>query len=666
MIRFLQSILISFVLVMQAVSGESVTAGDGFMEQAPLVEHESNRWRALPSEADTAINVRLDGVDHLNQPAHSVHWNYNLPGAGQPPVPHPVGIILDLGGLDGSDFDHLVFWIRGDAASGFEPQLELQFRRPEPGKPGAQQIGSFTIGAIGPDWQRFSIPLADLAGIQDWHDLQSLALALPKTLSQGPTGGYLIDEIAMVKTGNAAETQSVKATVASGGENPPQSSLKSRLTGWPAVAQVDPKSLPAQDPEFLLRLATDTWRGIDALTDKAHGLPLDRVEFQPGSIAPETARIGDYTNITNVGMYFLAVTAAVDLKLISHAQALERLNTTLNTLDGLATHDGFFYNYYNTTTLQPGSHFISFVDSSWLTSGLMVARQAFPEIQARLTQLIDRGHYQFFYDGGQQLMAHGYDVDAATRSTYHYGIFFAESRLGSLIAIGRQEVPEEHWFRMSRTLPPEITWQTGKPLGLVPRSAGRFSWTAGHYHWRDYDYVPSWGGSLFEALMPMLVLDELQYAPKSLGQNGIVHTTIHRRYAIEELGYSVWGMSPSSTPGSNSYAEYGVRELGVAGYKSGVVTPHAAALAIMTEPKEAIRNLRRLASDFAVYGDFGFYDAVNPVNKQVAHDYLCLNQSMILVALANHLADHSIQKRFAADPVIQRALPLLKIEQFFE
>jgi hypothetical protein len=245
-------------------------------------------------------------------------------------------------------------------------------------------------------------------------------------------------------------------------------------------------------------------------------------------------------------------------------------------------------------------------------------------------------------------------------------MFYSEARLGSLIAIGRHQVPQEHWFKMARTLPTEMTWQSGVPIDRKQEKRGGFEWTSGHYHWHGRNVVPSWGGSLFEALMPLLVLDELQHAPKNLGQNDRVHTALHRIHALEDLHYPVWGMSPSSTPGSHAYAEYGVRPLGVAGYPAGVVSPHAAALALMTEPQDAISNLRTLAKDFKAYGDFGFYDAVDPISKEVATDYLCLNQAMILVALTNHLRNHAIQRHFEADPITQAVLPLLKIETFKE
>ena len=70
--------------------------------------------------------------------------------------------------------------------------------------------------------------------------------------------------------------------------------------------------------------------------------------------------------------------------------------------------------------------------------------------------------------------------------------------------------------------------------------------------------MPSWGGSMFEALMPTLVVDERRHAPESLGRNDVVHAALQRRHALEKLGYPVWGMSPSATPAGDGYGEFGV------------------------------------------------------------------------------------------------------------
>jgi hypothetical protein len=96
------------------------------------------------------------------------------------------------------------------------------------------------------------------------------------------------------------------------------------------------------------------------------------------------------------------------------------------------------------------------------------------------------------------------------------------------------------------------------------------------------------------------------------------------------------------------------------------VTPHASALALAVIPAEAIANLRRLADRYDVYGDFAFYDAVDPVSGEVARAYLTLNQSMLFIAAANYLKDGVVQRRFAADPIIVKVLPLLAAENFFD
>ena len=252
------------------------------------------------------------------------------------------------------------------------------------------------------------------------------------------------------------------------------------------------------------------------------------------------------------------------------------------------------------------------------------------------------------------------------RSEYSYGLLYSEARLGSLIAIGKGEAPQQHWFRMARTFPRYYSWQQQSPKNRMDKTIHAYTFPGGYYSWRGINYVPSWGGSLFEALMPLLVLDELHYAPASLGKNALVHTQLQRRFALEQLGYPVWGLSPSSTPLGNSYGEYGARILGMRGYPGGAITPHAAVLALLTEPVAAVANLSQLAKRYPVYGDFGFYDAVDPKTGQVAYNYLALNQSMILITLANYLRNGVIQRYFSTDPIIQRVLPLLGEERFFE
>jgi hypothetical protein len=453
---------------------------------------------------------------------------------------------------------------------------------------------------------------------------------------------------------------------AHGGEEAARPAIRARLAGWPAVFAVDPHTLPADDRAFVARLARDTWRGLLAFADRESGLPVDNVRLGATSVAGEAARVGDYTNVTSVGLRLVAIVAAREIGLASRVEAVALAQQLLATLEGLETHDGFFFNYYDTTSRERTSNFVSFVDSSWLTAGLMVLRSTFPELAEAATRVLARQDYRFFWDAAAGRMSHGYWVQRGVRSTFHYGVLYAESRLGSLVAIGRGDVPEAHWFRMVRTFPPSCRWQRATPRGRRPKTVRGETFSGGWYEWNGIRYVPSWGGSMFEALMPTLVVDERRWAPASLGANDVAHVTVQRRFAGETLHVAPWGMSPCSTPANDGYGEYGVPVLGSLGYRSGAVTPHAAALALAAVPDAAVADLRAFAAIPGAYGDFGLYDAVDPRTREVAHAYLALDQAMTLVAAANWLCDGCVQRRFASDPIAARALPILTDERFFE
>jgi hypothetical protein len=442
--------------------------------------------------------------------------------------------------------------------------------------------------------------------------------------------------------------------------------IQARLGGWPSTVLADKQRLPDSDAAFLQQLAADTWQGLQALHDKENGLPIDSVSFGRASVALGDSHIGDYTNVTTIGLRLATIAAAYELELLSRPQAVAAARQILATLQRLERHAGFFFNFYDTTSEERTSNFISFVDSSWLTAGLIVTRVTFAELYAECTELIDQGDYRFFYDSDFGLMLHGYFVPRASRSRFHYGMLYAESRLGSLLAIGKGDVPAAHWFKMTRTFPSGCNWQSRPPRGRHPKELRGERFRGGWYEWEGTRYVPSWGGSMFEALMPTLLLDEPRHASRNLGANDLAHAVVQRRYALEQLGYPVWGMSPSLAPSTTSYTEFGVPVLGAVGYQPGAVTPHAAALALAVTPQQATANLRELARRYDLYGEYGLYDAVDPRSGEVIHAYLGLDQAMTFLALANHLKDGCVQRRFESDPIVQRVLPLLAEESFFE
>jgi hypothetical protein len=296
----------------------------------------------------------------------------------------------------------------------------------------------------------------------------------------------------------------------------------------------------------------------------------------------------------------------------------------------------------------------------------MVAKNAFPEELTEQCERILNGHnFYFFYDEVEQQMTHGYFAHLKVYSDYNYGAFYTEPRATSYIAIGKGDVPKEHWFRLIRTFPEEYPWQSQMPINREKRTTLGFTYYGGYYEWKGIQYVPNWGGSMFEAIMPTLIIDEAKYAPEGLGLNDLRHVQIQIRYTLEELGYPVWGMSPSSVP-EGGYSEFGVKVLGSKGYKAGVVTPHAAVLGLEFAPKETVQNLRELIKRYPIYGEYGFYDAVTVSTGLVARKYLSLDQGMIFITLNNYLNDGAIRKRFHQDPINSVSLPLLTEEKFFE
>ncbi len=228
--------------------------------------------------------------------------------------------------------------------------------------------------------------------------------------------------------------------------------LVARLKGFPKT-KVIKKEFPEDDTEFLRTIAKDTWLFFDHIVDQEHSLPLDTIALGSSTPRGEGCTVGDYTNVTNIGIYLCSVVSAYDLGFISRRDAVSRITKTLKTVKKLETSKwGFLYNYYDTTWATRTEYFISLVDSGWLTAGIYVAKNAFPEeLTQECSALLARENYRFFYDPVEQQLWHGYYENMGEYANYHYGMLFAEPRLASFIAVGRGEIETEHWYRMKRT-----------------------------------------------------------------------------------------------------------------------------------------------------------------------------------------------------------------------
>jgi Putative glucoamylase len=291
------------------------------------------------------------------------------------------------------------------------------------------------------------------------------------------------------------------------------------------------------------------------------------------------------------------------------------------------------------------------------------------------------------------------DPPFAGWTCHHYGAFNTEPRIASYVGIALGQIPADHYFGGWRTFPNtcDWSWQEARPDGAwrdytVNRKTVHVF--EGAYRYRDMKLVPTWGGSMFEALMVPLVVPEEDWGPKSWGVTHPLYVQAQIQYGLAESRYGYWGFSPSSDP-AGGYREYGVDAIGMLGdgyttdearrtqydagwadpncqrparaisdYDGGVVTPHAAFLALDFDATAALANLAALKGAFpAVYGKGGFKDAVNVTSGQVADRYLALDQGMVMAAVANELTGNRLQGYLAStlQPVLQ---PLMAKEKF--
>ncbi len=646
---------------------------DDFNEGQPVncLGGDAGAWGLDSLDNNQYCKARIESGQPRAQGGRYLRLDYSVDS----PKRAASGYWSQLKGLDARKYDHLEFWVRGDPSGGFSTKFKVEIKKPkkdEDGKviEGESLTGSYIVDNVTDQWQKVSIPLNVMNGILEWNDLSELVIVFKDRMMTSKRGAVCLDDIAFVKTGNRGPSirDDVNRFIEKGirGMDGAQAAaylVEKRLGGFPKQGIVK-KEFSADDREFLMSVARDTWRFFEYFTDRHSGLPLDTIKLSSDGRFSNETFIGDYTNVTNIGLYLMVVVSACDFGFITPQEAQAKLKLTMESLARMETARGFHYNYYDTTTLERTSNFLSFVDSGWLVIGIYIVRNAFPELAGQANALIDKMNFGFFYDEVEQQMYHGYYTNIKYFAEYHYGIFYTEPRAISYMAIARGDVPLEHWFQLVRTFPLDCAWQRQKPQHRVEKEVLGQKFFGGYYQSGDLRYVPSWGGSMFEALMPALALKEKGLARDGLGANDQRHVRVQIKEAAEKLKYPVWGMSPSSVPGEG-YCEFGVYDLGSKGYKPGVVTPHATFLALEFAPHEALENLRTMLERYDVYGECGFYDAVDPVTGKVAYKYLCLDQAMSFIALNNYLNHGAIRNRFHSDPMFKKMESLLMEENFF-
>ena len=144
-----------------------------------------------------------------------------------------------------------------------------------------------------------------------------------------------------------------------------------------------------------------------------------------------------------------------------------------------------------------------------------------------------------------------------------YDTIVSESRIASYIGIAKGELPQRHYFGAWRSFPDSCdwSWQETRPVGFTRTYYGE-SVFDGAYPYTGTRVTPSWGGSMFEALMPSLFLPEEHWAPGSWGSNHPLTVDAQLHHGLVEAGYGYWGFSPSNIP-EGGYRAYGVDAIGM-------------------------------------------------------------------------------------------------------
>ncbi|MFW6193505.1 MAG: glucoamylase family protein, partial [Gemmatimonadota bacterium] len=263
-------------------------------------------------------------------------------------------------------------------------------------------------------------------------------------------------------------------------------------------------------------------------------------------------------------------------------------------------------------------------------------------LAARAEALAREADFRLVYDPDRKLLSIGYRPDDDRLDEGYYDLLASEARVASLVGIARGDVPTEHWFHLGR--------------GLVPVDHGAA--------------LVSWSGSMFEYLMPYLVVEPPADTLLERTQRQVVRRQIE--YG-RERGVP-WGVSESAYAARDleltyQYSHFGVPGLGLARGLADdlVVAPYATALAAMVDPAPAVRNLRRLER-LGARGRMGFYEAVDFTPDRLSSEsehavvraHMAHHQGMTVAALANVLHEGRLRERFHSVPEVGAVEVLLQ------
>ncbi len=290
-------------------------------------------------------------------------------------------------------------------------------------------------------------------------------------------------------------------------------------------------------------------------------------------------------------------------------------------------------------------------ENEWLNhyrQSITLAGQRAKEILLIVQQAAEKSEglaemdYRFLFNSSQNLLSIGFNLDENRRDNSYYDLLASEARLASYITIATGKIPQENWFSLGR----QLTSVNNLPILL------------------------SWSGSMFEYLMPLLVMPTYE--------NTLLHQT-YQAVVMKQIDYGrkknvPWGISESAYDVLDAQLNWQYRAFGVPGigFKRGlgedlVISPYSTIMALMVKPREAYENLQEMKK-MGFEGEYGFYEAIDFTNSRlqrkekfkVIESWMAHHQGMSFLSLSYLLHDKPMQKRFCSDLHMKSALLLLQ------
>ncbi len=479
----------------------------------------------------------------------------------------------------------------------------------------------------------------------NWYDTQSLAILRPhyiSTVDSGNLSGHLLTlRLGLLELPDqkicpdqfckgVADTQAVLRDLAKDNASKPFADFEKYLSSLSMPGPMRFKLLQ-QDLEHLAKSALDLAHALNASTQGEVGKWVKALVHQCGDALDDMIFLCPWMTLTSPSPGISDYLATLEIPTLRKLTLLEEelLHGVEEILGGIRTAG----------------------ESAWFADFCRMIREGALRAGERIA-LIDRMasqaqdfadmDYSFLYDKGRQLLTIGYSVGERRRDAGYYDLLASEARFCSFIGIAQGHLPQENWFALGRLLT-----NPGK-----------------------YPVLLAWDGSMFEYLMPLLVMPNFE--------NTLLDQT-YKAAVSRQIDYGKsrgvpWGVSESGYSTIDVHLNYQYRAFGVPGLglKRGladdlVVAPYASALALMVAPEEACRNLQQLARD-GMLGPYGFYEAIDYTTSRlprgqshvVVKSFMAHHQGMSLLSLAYLLLDRPMQKRFASDPMFQSTMLLLQ------